>query len=124
LLQKPEMAAHTVGCVARINLIIRAIIHHLFIRLDQSRCPQYRTGCGAPLTQGDIDMEASQRKVSRLPPATRDEELTYLRQMLRELLPIAANHDALLASFVEMAVMHSTDILAGVRRGEPAILRK
>lgn len=69
-------------------------------------------------------MEASQRKVSRLPPATRDEELTYLRQMLRELLPIAANHDALLASFVEMAVMHSTDILAGVRRGEPAILRK
>lgn len=64
-------------------------------------------------------MEARKVRASKVPPATREEDLYFLLQMLRELKPKAEEHDALLTNFIDMAYTQAADILSGKIEAEP-----
>lgn len=52
-------------------------------------------------------------------PTTLEEDLVFVRQMLRELRDTAVKHDAMLAGFIQMGYLQSGDILSGKVEANP-----
>lgn len=57
-------------------------------------------------------MSDAEKAVIAAPISTKSEDLVFIRQMLLELVRKSKQHDVLLAHFVEMAYLHSGDLLS------------